>query len=497
MLQKVVAVLFFPTLFSFESFAFLYRSLPSAGKLRGLPILGAERKSHVCIVGGGFGGLYTALKLESLNSSTLDITLVDSKEKFVFLPLLYELAIGIASVVEVTPTYQSLLGKKNIRFLQRIVNDVDVSSRRVNFKPVEGKDDFIHYDQCVIALGSQPRTDMIKGASQYALPFYRADDAYHLRIKLRALKSSGKPVIRIVVVGGGYSGVEVAASIAQYLGKSKYVISVVDRNPSIMSTSPPFNRDAAERWFIYTIVATFCFLAHFPFFIRVLLGYGVSLCTNTAVQEIQENAVTLGDAQSGEVYSTESDLTIVTSGVEQSDVIKTIDLQKDPSGRLVTSRTLQCLRNPNVFALGDCSSVMGDKLPSTAQVAMQQSVIVANNLVKRAEIYALQGGEQQLGIEKLHVKESTPGELESFTYVPLGEMLTLGIADGAISSLGNLVQLQGPVAAAARRLVYAVRMPTPQQAIVAAVSAGISTLGTLLNARTSESTGSSKKENSP
>ena len=144
MLQKVVAVLFIATLISFESFAFLYRSLPSAGKLRGLPILGAERKSHVCIVGGGFGGLYTALKLESLNSSTLDITLVDSKEKFVFLPLLYELAIGIASVVEVTPTYQSLLGKKNIRFLQRIVNNVDLSSRRVNFKPVEGKDDFIH-----------------------------------------------------------------------------------------------------------------------------------------------------------------------------------------------------------------------------------------------------------------------------------------------------------------------------------------------------------------
>ena len=162
----------------------------------------------------------------------------------------------------------------------------------------------------------------------------------------------------------------------------------------------------------------------------MLLNYGVSINTNTIVQEIQENSVTLLDTESREMFTIESDLVIVTSGVEQSEVIKKIDLPKDATGRLLTSRTLQCLQNPNIFALGDCSSVFGETLPSTAQVAMQQSAIVASNLAKRADLYPLEGGDQHLGIEILHVKDSPPGELDSFTYVPLGEMLSLGITNG-------------------------------------------------------------------
>jgi 2-polyprenyl-6-methoxyphenol hydroxylase-like FAD-dependent oxidoreductase len=66
----------------------------------------AAERSKVVIVGGGFGGLYTALKLknqeETLGGVALDVTLVDAKDKFVFLPLLYELATGTASAVEVS-----------------------------------------------------------------------------------------------------------------------------------------------------------------------------------------------------------------------------------------------------------------------------------------------------------------------------------------------------------------------------------------------------------
>ena len=77
-------------------------------------------------------------------------------------------------------------------------------------------------------------------------------------------------------------------------------------------------------------------------------------------------------------------------------------------------------------------------------------------------------------------------------YIPLGEMLSLGNTDAAITSLGGLVTLDGPVASAARRLVYAARMPTNQQRVTAAVSAGVYTATNLL----SELLGRSDKSNS-
>lgn len=255
---------------------------------------------------------------------------------------------------------------------------------------------------------------------------------------------------------------------------------------------------------------------------------------NTSVREVNSDGVVVFDASISEEYSIKADLVILTSGVEQADIVKSLNLRKDAYGRIVTSRTLQCIDNPNIFALGDCSSVDGARLPSTAQVAMQQADIVAKNVARRALLYPLiqstentftpipsadevvashdsgldevdfsvatamkksyapfqslkikVGGSSMNTVvpsnELLHTKQSLPGELDSFTFVPLGEMLTLGLADGAVSSLGGLVRLEGPVAAAARRLVYAARMPTPEQAVVAAVSAGISTASGLLS----------------
>jgi demethylphylloquinone reductase len=73
----------------------------------------------ICVVGGGFAGLYTALKLEELSriqGQNLQVTLIDKKEKFVFLPLLYELTIGAATLPEVAPLYRDLLAKSKVRY---------------------------------------------------------------------------------------------------------------------------------------------------------------------------------------------------------------------------------------------------------------------------------------------------------------------------------------------------------------------------------------------
>lgn len=77
-----------------------------------------SNSKSVCIVGGGFAGLYTALKLENLaraQGQNLQVTLIDRKEKFVFSPLLYELTIGAATLSEVAPLYRDLLSKSKVR----------------------------------------------------------------------------------------------------------------------------------------------------------------------------------------------------------------------------------------------------------------------------------------------------------------------------------------------------------------------------------------------
>ena len=402
--------------------------------------LDSSSSSKICIVGGGFGGLYTALKLSSLLTSkdNVEITLIDPKDKFVFLPLLYELAVGSASVAEVSPRYDSLVKGSRVKFVQASVSDIDLSKNMVNLK--NGPVDSISYDQIVVAVGAQPRIDLVPGAKEHAMPFYRVEDAYELRLRLRALLDSGKSIIRAVVLGGGYSGVEVATNIAEYIGKDKAVVSIVDRNEQILKSSPMNNRVSSE---------------------KALAALGVSVNCNTTPVLITETGVNLKTSD-GEEFEMPADIVIVSMGMEQSALVKNMAIQKEKFGRISISRALQSRERPNVFSLGDCSGVDGEFVPSTAQVAMQQSDIVARNLLYRIKNYSK---------EQLLVKSSRADELDKFRFVPLGEMLTLGNSEAAVTSLNGLVQLQGPLAAVARRLVYAVRMPTQSQQATALYSA--------------------------
>lgn len=213
------------------------------------------RKKQICVLGGGFGGLYTALKINSLiDTKTTNIILVDPKDRFVFLPLLYELAVGTASSVEVAPRYNDLLKRTKINFVQGSVSTVNFDEKSFLVNKVNENNEAIieqstiTFDELVIAVGIQPRVDIIPGASKHALPFSRIDDAYKLKYKLKELKESVRGFIRVAVIGGGYSGVEVAANIAQTLGINKAAVTIIDRNKKIMSTSPPHNRETSERY---------------------------------------------------------------------------------------------------------------------------------------------------------------------------------------------------------------------------------------------------------
>jgi len=396
-------------------------------------------KKSVCIIGGGFGGLYTALKLDDMSQGNIAITLVDPKENFIFLPLLYELAINTASEIEVAPKYDELLKKSNIKFMKDVVKSIDPLTKKVTYDT----DKEVCYDQIVLAVGSQPRLDIVPGAKEYSIPFYGINDAYNLQGKLNELLKNDQ-IIRVVVIGGGYSGVEVATSVSEYLTKRNAVVTILDRNECVMHGSPEHNRATAE---------------------KSLLSYGISINVNTDVKKVSQTAVTVLNKITNEEYDIPADIVISTCGVQPNKLIQSLNLKKDAYGRILTTRTLQSLEYPNIFALGDCSSINNNALPSTAQVAMQQSEIVASNVFTCAK----------------SKEEPNFMELENFRFVPLGEMLTLGKVDASVYSLGGLVTLDGPLAAMSRRLVYAFRMPTNNQRATALLNSGLSTIKSLIS----------------
>lgn len=368
--------------------------------------------SRIVIVGGGFGGLYTALNLCQFpwtDSTRPEIVLLSDERHFLFSPLLYEVVTGEMQSWEVAPPYEELLEGTPVQFQQANVQTVDLVQRRVeaNGKSITG-------DYLVLAVGAKTQKPPIPGLREYALEFRTLTDAERLRERLRLLLAR-EGVIRVVVVGAGPSGIELACKLADQLGPRGRV-RIVERGQEILKTFSPFAREAAQ---------------------AALERRGVWLNLATTVTEITADSITLHYKDQLDVLPV--DLVVWTAGITTPGWIADLPTLHDDQGRLVVRPTLQLPDYPQLLALGDiaaCVDEQGHAVPRTAQAAFQQADYAAWNL------WALATGRSLL----------------PFRYFHLGEMLTLGKEDAALSGLG--LQLRGPVAYIARRLVYLWRLPT-------------------------------------
>jgi NADH dehydrogenase len=147
-------------------------------------------KPKVVIVGGGFGGLYTALAAAN-QCPELEVTLIDKKDDFVFLPLLYDLVTGAALEDEVCPKYTNLVAKTKIKFVKGTVDSANFDQKSIVVADEGGALDEVSYDQLVLAPGSRAKL-VVPGASDYAIPFYTASDAERLKVKLDVAVNSAK-----------------------------------------------------------------------------------------------------------------------------------------------------------------------------------------------------------------------------------------------------------------------------------------------------------------
>jgi len=376
-------------------------------------------KEHpqIVIAGGGFGGLYTALRLSQLPwdaTCTPQITLIDQRDRFLFAPFLYELITGEMQTWEIAPPFEELLSGTGIRFQQSQVIGWDGEKQEILLHGASP----LNYDRLVIALGGSPALPSIPGVKEYALPFRTLEDAYRVRQKLRLLEQGNPEKIRVAIVGGGYSGVELACKISDRLG-AKGRVRIIERGEKILSSSADYNQQQAQ---------------------KALEKRRIWVDLTTEVSEIGEQSISL--LYKGQVDTIPVDLVLWTVGNQVSDFLRSLSLPQDTQGRLQTNHFLQVEGHPALYAIGDAAhhqDAGGKSVPMTAQVAFQQSDYCAWN------VWASLRGRPLL----------------PFRYQPLGEMLSLGLDDATVSGLG--LQLTGPGAVLARRLVYLYRFPTWQQ----------------------------------
>lgn len=374
----------------------------------------SEQSARICILGGGFGGLYTALRLSQLpwdNSQKPEIILVDQSDRFLFSPLLYELLTGELQTWEIAPPFAELLQNTGVRFCQAAVSGIDVDSKSVHLH--DGPE--INCDRLVLALGGETPLDMVPGATSYAYPFRTVTDAYRLEERLRILEESDKDKIRIAIIGAGYSGVELACKLSDRLG-DRGRFRLVEVSDQILRTSPEFNREAAQ---------------------KALEKHGVFLDLDTKVESISQDTITL--EYKNQLDTIPVDLVIWTVGTRVAPVVRSLPLKQNQRGQIIVEPTLQAPDHPDIFALGDlaeCHDAQGQRVPGTAQSAFQQADYTAWN------IWA----------------SLTNRPLLPFRYQPLGEMMTLGVDNATLTGLG--IKLSGPLATIARRAAYLYRMPT-------------------------------------
>ncbi|MGB3203041.1 MAG: NAD(P)/FAD-dependent oxidoreductase, partial [Nodosilinea sp.] len=375
------------------------------------PSASPRQTVQVCILGGGFGGLYCALALARRlgKASSVRITLVEPRDRFNFTPLLYELLTQELAPWEIAPAYKDLLQHTAIDLRQDWVDAIDLSQHTVTLRRGEP----ITYDYLVVALGSQMRPPAIAGSQAHTLPFTTLPDAEQLEQRLADLEHQA--AVRVVVAGAGPSGVELACKLSDRLGDRGHV-TVVDRRGEILRSYPARLRRAAA---------------------RALARRGVALYLNAAIESVEADGLMFG--HQGKTHRCQADIMLWTVGTVPRPWLGSGAPAPTMFGQCPVRPTLQLPDHDHVFVLGDMAAMPApgrERAPTTAQAAYQAGPLVAHNLVA--------------------LIANRP--LKPFVYNHLGDMLTLGRGDAVVCGFGLCIT--GRLGAFSRRWAYWLRLPT-------------------------------------
>ena len=286
---------------------------------------------NVLILGGGFGGLYAARKLErELPPQAAKVTIVTDVNFMLYTPLLPGAAAGTLEPRHVVVPLREHLKRTDL--LLGHVTSADPDRREVYVTTAEGEQRTLAYDQLIVALGSISRTLPIPGLQEHAIGFKTLSDAIALRNRaINALEraesvdddASRRGLLTFVFVGAGYAGLEGLAELQDFMA------AVVELYPRSRVTGLRFVLVEARDRVMPEISADLA-----AFATSELRRRGIEVRTSTTVERISADSVELSD---GEVIPCRT--VAWTAGVRAHPVVAELGLPLDANGRIAVSYT--------------------------------------------------------------------------------------------------------------------------------------------------------------
>ena len=340
----------------------------------------ANTSKRIVIVGGGFGGVYTARYLEKrLPRGAAEISLINRENYFVFQPLLPEVLAGSIGIVDTVSPIRRLLGRTQL--FVREVEEIDIRKGVVRLAPgVRPKSMELPFDYLVIAGGSVTDLASMPGLAEHAFPFRTLGDALRLRnhvlqvVEEAAAESDPEyrnQLLTFVIAGGGFSGVEVVAELNDFLRRAVRSFRSID--PEEIRCVLVHSRDRI----LPEITPGLAEYAQ-----RLLVKRGVELKLNARLASATAERVVLSG---GETIATRTVVATVPSSL--SPLLHRIDCDF-VKGRLSVNTQLELQGLPRdvearAWALGDCAYITmsdGEVAPPTAQHATREAKTVADNV---------------------------------------------------------------------------------------------------------------------
>lgn len=393
------------------------------------------KKNRVVIVGGGFGGIYTALEFEKRRDPDFEVTLISQDNFFLFTPMLHEVAASDLDLTHIINPIRKLL--RRVQFFEGEVQSVDIAKRQVVVS--HGSDLHRHsleYDDIVFALGSVTNFYNIPNLAETAVTMKSLGDAIGLRNRLiehleeadtECAANDRVSLLTFVVAGGGFAGVETIGSISDF---------VKEALPYYPNLRPEMIRVVLVHPGEFVLPELGEELGRYAS--RKLAERGIEIRSNTKIKAVTSDGVELTD---GARITTRT--LVWTAGISPHPLLEKVPLPKEHQ-RLKVNGAMGVEGYPGIWALGDCAMIPdghGGYQPPTAQHASREGKVLAHNIVANMR------GE----------------DLIPFRFNTLGLLASIGRRTGVARILG--FNFSGFVAWWLWRTIYLLKLPRVEKKV--------------------------------
>jgi NADH dehydrogenase len=426
-------------------------------------------QSEIVIVGGGAGGLELACKLgRKLGPSK--VMLVDSRLYHIWKPSLHEVAAGTLDIHQEGLSYQMLGHDNGFSFVFGPMIALDPQAKRLTvgavLAPSDGEEVLperrIGYGSLVIAVGSISNYFGVPGAREHTISLNATEDAERFRLKLLRLLAGAEQEaeeqgadsgLDVVIIGGGATGVELAAELREASGayavygfshlqvQRDVRITLLEGAPRILAPLPERVSGAA---------------------LRLLDKRAIKVVTDCRVTAIERDKVT--DAN-GNTYR--ANLCVWAAGIRAPEFLGALGLPTNRGGQIEVDGHLRVKDMADVYALGDCAACVdanGKPVPPRAQAAHQQADFLRTTFLRKAAGKAPQ--------EK------------AFAYRDYGSLVSIGHHTTVGSLMGTLRGFSWFVEGFLARIMYLSLHLMHHQAVLGSVRTGVLAVARFLIRRT-------------